>query len=303
MLEHCRGLAALFDEIAGESSRRPQIVVRQFADIQRRIMLGGIKMVGASVIVHEYGLVTAHGPVGTETAEIRELPCRRIAHSHSGTCLAVVGTVHMHPHHELAGLPVINDLRPFQYIARSQIMFPVIAHGRQDYALELPVHKILRRIAADSRHIRTVTFPRGPFRQDGRPFLVFSVPVICPFVIQYAASVGVYRIAVGIVPHSAGDDFRIRRPLLRQWLRLHSHGSLKSHDRQCSHNKKVVCPHLFFHQVSKVLQSIFLSKLLFGNCFAIFSKQFLNSFLFHVSEESVIFAPLKFEKIKLTGTC
>ena len=28
-----------------------------------------------------------------------------------------------------------------------------------------------------------------------------------------------------------------------------------------------------------------------------------NSFLFHVSEESVIFAPLKFEKIKLTGTC
>ena len=136
------GFTAFLDEVTGIASARSLIVVRQLADVQGGIVFGRVEMISAAVVIHEYGLVAAHGIVRTEAAQIGEFSGRGVTDGYSGAGFAVVGTFHVCPHHEFLGFWVINHLRTFQYLAGVQVVALVVLYCGKHNAFELPVQQV-----------------------------------------------------------------------------------------------------------------------------------------------------------------
>ena len=117
----------------------------------------------------------------------------------------------MGPHYKFARFLIINHFRTFQYFGGVQVMIRIVFNCRKYNTLKFPIQQVFRRVTTYSGHIRTITLPRSPVRQNGFPFLVFAIPIVGPFVVKKAAAMGVDGIAVGVFPYFPGYDCGIFR--------------------------------------------------------------------------------------------
>ena len=139
VFEDGRCLPCHTNETAYIFSVRFGVIFSQPVDVHGLVFFWRRELVSSSVIVYEYGLVTAHRTVRAESVQILKRACRWIGDGYTGLCFTVVRTVYVHPHDKLLGLFVVNHFGTFEYLRRVDVAVRVVGNGFQSHSFEFPI--------------------------------------------------------------------------------------------------------------------------------------------------------------------